>query len=252
MKGHPSWEDLSDFMDNVGTDGEAIEAHLQECSVCARLYAEICRMREGLRTLPERPVSPDFTEKVLQAIAVREPQRRTILSWPRVLFPYAIAAVMLFGMGVYMFYSVERLKPTEEHTAATVPTVSTPRTAPSQADPGGMLLDESSIAARLAKCLAEDRTGVGLWEGSLVEAIPSDEEATEEDSEFLLGLALATLEDTSEQTTETLMETENFWDMPLFEESSDDPSVDFTPSALEESFRSAGSNRVDRVRSVRA
>lgn len=81
------------------------DPHITDCATCSDAVASYRRLSARLANLPSPPLTPDFAQNVMRAIAARE-----LGTWTQITLIFGLALVLLFGVIVAMpLLSVESI-----------------------------------------------------------------------------------------------------------------------------------------------
>lgn len=102
-------ERLSDYLENALTQGERIEfrAHIDSCSRCAPLVAQVSHVTESLHALEPEPVPAALLSKILDQTLGPRKAKREWFSWISVLWQprFATGAVTVLATLLIVFHA---------------------------------------------------------------------------------------------------------------------------------------------------
>ncbi len=90
----------------IGEEKRVVEEHLAACDRCRELAGDLDRVVRLLRTLPDVPVRPDFTETVLSGIETRTGDVRRPRRIAPIFYRLAASILVVCGIGSIMYLVV--------------------------------------------------------------------------------------------------------------------------------------------------
>jgi anti-sigma factor RsiW len=167
---HPSFKELSAYLDGESRHPDTVRDHLQRCADCARRHAELGKLSSHLQAMPPPDVSPAFATRVMAA--VREETPAASPAFYRCLPAFAAA-----GVALAVLLAVALLATRDPSAPARVAAGNSPAALPSDAETDRMM---AAIAGRVAR-------GEGI--GTLEDELPAWNDAPPAAEEELAALA---------------------------------------------------------------
>jgi hypothetical protein len=99
---HPGIQQLQEYADGVRSEG--VERHLRSCASCRTRLERLHELEGALRRLPLENVAPEFTERVMKQIGIRESAN---FGWSivRNLAPFVALTIVLGVLAAVMKFS---------------------------------------------------------------------------------------------------------------------------------------------------
>jgi len=168
---------LDEFLDkkNPPENPEAI-GHIENCPTCLLKTSQWEKIRKSLATSPSPEVPNGLSEKILlqwetglSTEKLNQKKPRVLISFNRLVTPAAVAAILVFGVGLWLFTPLENqqfLETTDSKPAVTPPSeISQPALKISAIMPGAKSV---ALVGDFNKWNRQDlklkKTGKGNWE----------------------------------------------------------------------------------------